>query len=246
MTGAAGFVRALLDPAQSVPAGLLAPGGRPAGRRFDVYRNNVANSLTEALRMAFPAVRRLLGEEYFTALAGVYLRSNPPRSRLMMFYGESFADFIMGFGPLVHLSWLSDVARLEQALRESYHAADAPPIAAERLAGLPPETLLTGRLVLAPALRLLRAKGPAHAIWSANTHGTPPPRTLVPEAVLILRPGFDPEPQVIAQTMAEFLDHCLQGQPVGTAMDRAGPEFDLGACLATLLAGGGLIDIEEN
>jgi hypothetical protein len=246
MTGAAGFVRALLDPSQSVPAGLVAPGGRPAGRRFDVYRNNVANSLTVALRTAFPAVERLLGEEYFTALAGVYLRAHPPRSRLMMLYGESFAAFIAGFAPLSHLPWLADVARLEQALRESYHAADAAPISAERLAGLPPKTLLTGRLVLAPALRLLRAEGPAHAIWSANLRDTPPPRTMRPEAVLILRPGFDPEPQVIPQAMAEFLEQSLQGQLVGLAMDRAGAEFDLGTCLATLLAGGGLVDIEEN
>lgn len=246
MTGAAGFVAALLDPARMVPDGLLAPGGRAAGRRFDIYRNNVATSLAEALRMAFPAIRRLLGEEYFTALAGVYLRAHPPRSRLMMLYGENFADFIESFAPLSHLPWLADVARLEQALRESYHAADAAPVSAERLAGLPPETLLAGRFVLAPALRLLRAKGPAHAIWSANLRDTAPPRAMAPEAVLILRPGFDPEPQVIPQAMAEFLDQVLQGQTVGAAMDVAGVEFDLGACLATLLAGGGLIEIEES
>jgi len=246
MTGAAGFVRALLDPDLPVPSGLLAPGGRPAGRRFDVYRNNVAASLTEALRAGFPAVRRLLGEEYFTAMAGLYLRAHPPRSRLMMLYGDNFAGFVADFPPLAHLPWLADVARMEQALRESYHAADAVPISSERLAGMSPQTLLAGRLLLAPSLRLLRSRWPVHAIWSANLHGTDTPRNMQAESVLVLRPGFDPHPQVIPEAMANFLDHCLRASSVERAVEQAGGDLDLGACLATLLAGGGLVDILED
>ncbi|MFN4170246.1 MAG: putative DNA-binding domain-containing protein [Pseudorhodobacter sp.] len=245
MTGEAGFVRALLDPAQPPPAELRGPGGRPAGRRFDVYRNNVAASLTEALRAAFPAVQRLLGDAYFTALAVPFLRAHPPRSGLMMVYGAAFPDFIAGFPPLAHLPWLADVARLEQLLRESHHAADAVPIARSRLAGLDPAALLAGRIVLAPAVRLLRSDWPVQAIWSANLRGTMPPSDVRAEAVLVLRPGFDAEPQVIPGDMAVFLDHCLRGASVSMALDAAGTEVDLGACLGTLLAGGGLLDIRE-
>ncbi len=42
------FTAAVLDPSASVPATLIGPDGGPAARRFDVYRNNVAVSLTEA------------------------------------------------------------------------------------------------------------------------------------------------------------------------------------------------------
>jgi hypothetical protein len=44
MTGQTGFATALLDPARPAPEGLVNPFGGPAGKRFDVYRNNVAVS----------------------------------------------------------------------------------------------------------------------------------------------------------------------------------------------------------
>ena len=42
MTGQTAFTTALLDHAIPAPAGLTNPFGGPAGKRFDVYRNNVA------------------------------------------------------------------------------------------------------------------------------------------------------------------------------------------------------------
>ena len=74
------FAQALLDPVAEVPAGLVDPLGRPAPKRFSVYRNNVASSLTRALEAAFPTVRKLVGDEFFAAMAVVFLRSHPPTS----------------------------------------------------------------------------------------------------------------------------------------------------------------------
>jgi hypothetical protein len=64
------FRAALFDPAAPVPAGLTGPDGRPAGARFDVYRNNVVAGLTAALETGFPTVRALVGEVFFAAMAG--------------------------------------------------------------------------------------------------------------------------------------------------------------------------------
>ena len=40
---------------------------------------------------------------------------------------------------------------MEQALRESYHAADATPVSADVLAGLSPDAFMAARLRLTPA-----------------------------------------------------------------------------------------------
>ena len=77
------FRTAILDGTAATPEGLRNAKGGPAGRRFDVYRNNVAVSLTEALETGFPVIRKLLGEENFKGLTGIYLRQSPPESPMM-------------------------------------------------------------------------------------------------------------------------------------------------------------------
>ncbi len=58
------FASALLDPNMPVPAGLVGPDREPSEKRFNVYRNNVVVGLVETLRAAFPAVRRIVGDEF--------------------------------------------------------------------------------------------------------------------------------------------------------------------------------------
>ena len=121
----AAFAGALLDPAKAAPTALSSSEGRRQSRRFDVYRNNVTVSLVEALESAFPAVCRLVGAEFFKAAARVYVRQQPPRSPVMLFYGETFPEFLETFEPAAGVPYLGDVARLEWARLKAYHAADA-------------------------------------------------------------------------------------------------------------------------
>ena len=116
------FSKALLEPSQPTPQGVIRPDGKPAGKRFDVYRNNVVVSLIGALGDGYPAVRKTVGEKFFDAVASVYVRSHPPKTPLMIFYGDSFADFLDRFEPAQQIPYLADVARLEWARRRAYHA----------------------------------------------------------------------------------------------------------------------------
>ena len=229
----AAFARALLAPDSLPPAGVVDPVGRPAPQRFAVYRNNVAVGLVRALEQAFPVVRRLVGDEFFAAMALVYLRAHPPRGPVLATYGADFAAFLDGFPPVAALGYLPDVARLEMALRDSYHAADAAPVAVERLTALAPEALMACRLRLAPSLRWLRSGWPVASIWRANTSGGAAP-ALRAEDVVILRPGFDPEPHVLPDGGADALDRLQQGATVAEAMETT----EGGAALLTLLLQG--------
>jgi len=237
------FRAALLNPDLPAPAGVVGPGGTPAGRRFSVYRNNVAVGLTDALRQSFPVIRALVGEDFFTALARDHLRAHPPTSPLMMFYGADMPAFLSAFAPAAHLGYLPDIARLELALRQAYHAADATPVAADRLRGMAPDRLMVARLHFAPAMRLLRSDWPIHAIWMANSRGTPPPAATVGEDVLILRPEFDPEPYLLPAGAAPFIAALQAGRTFGEAFDAA-DAFDLTATLGLLLAGGAITDTD--
>ena len=239
--------RAVLSPEVARPEGLSDGSGQPAGRRFDVYRNNVAVSLTEALETAFPVIRKLVGEANFKLLAGAFLRQHPPSSPLMMFYGAEMPEFLAGFGPTANLGYLPDVARLELALRESYHAADATPMDPAALQALAPEQLMASTVTLAPSLRLVRSQWPIHAIWAFNIAGGPKPEAGA-EDVAVLRPDLDPEPILLPPGGGAFIAGLLAGTSLGAAFETAMSEvqgFDLSQTLAILIGANAITDLGE-
>lgn len=239
------FRAALLDSSAPVPDGLLDARKLPAGARFRVYRNNVAVSLTEAIHQAFPIITKLLGTQNMDGLAGIYLRQHPPSSPRMMFYGETFPEFLADTEQLSHLGYLADIARLELALRQSYHAADSHPIAPQALA-LSPEDLMQARLGFAPAIRLIRSQWPIYAIWLFNSEEGAPKPEPGPQDVLVTRPEYDPAPQLLPPGGYDWITNMQAGQTIGQAFETTNaqtPDFDLGATLALLLQGGALTSV---
>jgi len=130
---AAAFAPPLLDPAREVPTAVAGRNGKPAGRRYDVYRNNVTVSLIETLAAIYPAVQRITGPDFFRAMARFHVRSSPPASPLLFEYGHDFPDFIAGYEHAQDMPWLADVAHIERAWLDAYHAADALTLAPMRL-----------------------------------------------------------------------------------------------------------------
>ncbi|MGB8813769.1 MAG: DNA-binding domain-containing protein [Paracoccaceae bacterium] len=239
------FLEALMDANRVVPEGLVDAQGRPAGKRFSVYRNNVVVGLTGALETGYPVVRRLLGEEFFAAMVGVYLRAHPPLSRMMMLYGDTLPEFLETFQPVAHLPYLPDVARLELRLRQSYHSEDRPALSATVLANLSPAQFLAAKPVLAPAVQLVRSLWPIHAIWRMNTENDAPPPAWHEESVLILRPEFDPAPHLLPSGGGIFVSALLAGATLGSAIDQAGESHDLTTTLSMILRGGGIVGFTE-
>ena len=232
------FREALLDPSLNRPEGLADGKGNAAGRRFDVYRNNVAVSLTEALETAFPVIQKLVGPENFKLLAGAFLRQHPPSSPLMMFYGAEMPDFLANFDPTKTTGYLPDVARLELALRESYHAEDSQPIDPSQLQQLAPDALTATRMVLAPSLKVVRSDWPVFAIWRFNMEAGAPKPEMSAEDVAVMRPDLDPHPVLLPPAGGAFIQALQAGHTFGEAMDIAATEnqdFDLTGLLTILI-----------
>ncbi|SHH57094.1 DNA-binding domain-containing protein [Cognatishimia maritima] len=240
------FRAAMLNVDIAVPAGLVDTHDRPAGSRFDVYRNNVAVSLTEALETGFPVIAKLLGEANFKAIAGVFLRQSPPEAPVMMHYGAAFPQFLREFQPLQHLGYLGDVAEIELALRRSYHAADSQGVPGDALAQIAPEALAGARLSLAPSLEVVRSHWPIYDIWAFNTYqGRPKPEARA-QNVVVLRPEFDPEPHPLPTGGASFIKEIHRGRTLGEAADitsNLAEDLDLGAVLGLLLSKGAITNI---
>ncbi|WP_068111820.1 HvfC/BufC N-terminal domain-containing protein [Tropicimonas marinistellae] len=241
------FRSAILDPTAHVPDGLVDPKGRAAGKRFDVYRNNVIVSLSNALAEAFPAIQKLLGPNNFSILAGHFVRAHPPRSPLIALYGDAMPAFLETFEPVQKLGYLPDVARLELALRQSYHAADSQPVDPALLQQIPPDRLPAARLILAPAMRLVASDWPIAAIWKFNMANGPKP-AMRPETALVTRPEFDPGVEALTPAGGAFVSALAARQTLGDALATASgrdPAFDLMPTLGALIAGGAITAIEE-
>ena len=242
------FAQAILNPDLPVPEGLRNPEGAPAGKRFSVYRNNVAVSLSEALEVTFPVIRKLVGDEFFKAMAGVFLRQHQPDSPVLMFYGAEMPAFLEGFQPVTHLGYLPDVARIELALCRSYHAADTSQLDPTALQTIAPDDLLKINLHLAPSVHLIRSKWPAGSIFHANSSGGAPPKEMHPEGILITRPEFDPQVTILPPGASAFIAALINNAPLGDALKQAtitSGNFDLTETLGLLITAGAIIKISE-
>ena len=238
------FAAALLDPERVAPAGLVGPDGEPSAKRFAVYRNNVVVGLTEALKDAFPAVCRIVGDEFFRAMARLHVLSEPPASPILLDYGAQFPDFIARFEPAATLPYLADVARIERAWTEAYHAREAAPLKASDFAAIDPDRLAEIHLALHPSLRVVRSRLPVLTIWRMNVgDGVPGPVDLDSggEDALIVRPDAEVEVLAMPPGGAEFVA-ALARQLSVTEATRAAlivdSRFDLSGNLAGLIATG--------
>ncbi|PSM18929.1 DNA-binding domain-containing protein [Nitratireductor sp. StC3] len=242
------FAAPLLDPDRPTPPGVAGPGAKAGDVRYNVYRNNVTVSLIDALADTFPAVKRIVGEAFFRDMARLYVRREPPRSPLLFDYGHSFAAFIDGFDHTRPLPWLGDVARIERAWLDAYHAADRAPLAPAKLASVPHDALPALRFEPHPAMRIVRSAYPAVTIFAANRASGPVGKILERdgEDALVTRPALEVFVRRLPPGGAAFLTLLCAGKPLGEAAAKASeaePRFDLGANIAGMMEAGAFADI---
>jgi len=224
-----------------VPPGLDA-------ERFAVYRNNRIVSLIDSLAATFPATQRIVGEEFFRAMARAFANSHPPSSAVLHEYGGRFPDFISAFEPAGELPYLAHVARIEWLWMCAYHAADMDGIACEDLARLGGDGASGARFALHPSLSVLRSAHPAATIWEMNTSGEPGPvADWRGEDVLVARTGMTVNVNRLPGGAAPFVQALMRGETLDTANQIAGAEtagFDPAATLGFLIANGLIVSME--
>ena len=236
------FFEALFDAGRPCPTGLSTWNGSDPAVRFAVYRNNVVASLINALADTYPVIQDLVGEAFFRAMAHVFVCAEPPCSPVLAGYGANFALFLEGFPPAATLPYLADVARLEWARVEVFHAADAEVLPPTTIAGLlaDPSALPERRIGLHPATELLCSRYAIASLWAAHQGlldiaSVDPYQT---ESVLIIRPELEVRVIPVAEGTAVFIGQLLHGATLGSSVAQAQAahaDFDLVATLNLLI-----------
>lgn len=237
------FATALLDPAHAVPDNVTSHTTPQPGKRFAVYRNNVVVSLINALRTKFPATERIVGAEFFAAMAHAFVIAHPPRSKILYTYGDDFGDFIAAFEPAAELTYLADIAHLEAARTRAYHAADAEPLTAIAFQDIDPEHVGSMRVTLHPSLQIVCSCHPVVTIWSMNTGGLPlgPIDDSQTEDALVIRPDLDVVVRTLPPGGAAFLHALARGWRLDEAAMHAAYDderFDHTVNIAGLISSG--------
>jgi Putative DNA-binding domain len=236
------FAHALRDPDLAVPAGVTSHNSDTPRERFAIYRNNVMVGLAGALEARFPATRKIVGEDFFKGAAKLFAATQPPRSPLMLFYGDAFPAFLADFEPAREVPYLADVARLEAARTRAYHAADAIPLTPAALSGVALDTLAASCFTLHASVEIVASDYPIVTIWAMNSGeiALAPITDWRGEDALVSRLGLDVEVRRLPPGAKTFLQNLAAGDPLGAAATAAlagNASFDLAANLAALFAG---------
>lgn len=218
------FAEALFDTekvAQILP--YFAGDAEVSAHRFRYYQGNQRAHWLSALSNAYPVMKLLLGEEFFTGVVNEYGLRFPMQNTDLNHFGDQFAQFLQEYEELAQYPYFADMARLEWALHLAYYAPDAEAVTVQDIAGLTAQELDARQFRLHPASRLLETNWPVDLIWFA--HKTDPVQEFDSAAqvryLLVARPQW--AGQVIALSAAEY--HALRmleaGSHLGDALDAA-------------------------
>ena len=240
----AGLIEREVGPiAQSLADGL-------GTERLVIYRNTILTGLTRALRLAFPAIERLVGGEFFETAADAFIAEQLPRVAFLDQYGREFPDFFSRFPPAASLPYLTDVASLEWAVNCALHAPDETPLELSQLAAVAAEDQYRVSFRAHTSVGLVRSNFPVDDIWRAVL--TRDDRAIValnlaagPVFLLVARGEAGLEVARMEESAWRFVEALCRSEPLFCAINAA-PGLDATNLLAEQIARGRFVAFALN
>ena len=234
------FTDSLKDSEKATPE-MISSHGNNSLDRFNIYRNNVFVSLTEAIASSFPACFALVGENFFNALARAYIDEVMPQSPLIYLYAEKFPDFLQNFTPAKKIPYLADLARLEWEFLKSTHAKDAVPLMIDELQKIEADHMPICCFTMHPSLFIGQSNWQIADLWIKIRHD--PARSIEKieetQFYLIIRPHLQTQIHIISKAMHNFMRKLSKNISFAQASEEtieAYPDFNLGENLAHLFS----------
>lgn len=207
-----------------------------AARCFAIYRGNAVANRERALANAYPVLKRLVGDDFFRALARELWHRSPAAAGDLNGFGEGLDAFLRGFAPVAPYPYMPAMAALEWALHQAHYAPDSQALDGGELARLDPAALGDVRLALRPGCRVLGFGWDVPALWLAHRQAdvTWPADLERPAWCLACRPHWRAAPLPLAAGEHAVLGALGQGRPLGEALEQgalADPDLDPGTAL---------------
>jgi len=224
-------------------------GGELSEGRMRLYQSNVQANFVDSLHSSYPAIWRLVGEDYFRQAAREFQRSVPSRSGDLLHVGRAFPEYLAALHRDDQYRYLGDVARLEWLCQEALLAAEYAPMDVERLRAVAPSAYDGLRFELHPTLRLHHSPYPALRIWEANAVSEAEPEVIDlgggSDCLALLRQRLKLTFHRLSRGEFAFLEAVARGAEFAAAIASAGAyeeEFDAGAALRRFVAAEAIVD----
>lgn len=216
----------ILNGPEHLPAHLFAGGEQAVLRGLRVHANTISHARLVALEDTYPRTRTLIGEAAFNRVSRAFIDGGGAQGRSLSTIGADFPGWLDAPA--------ADVARVEWAWLQSYHAADAPALTLADLAGFDEAALLDLSVRAHPAVQIVvLVSDAAPLIDPAFPAGTPALLATRPEAEVRLFPVGAAE----AQIWGEMKESVALGNLIARLAEL---HSDGGAAIAALIAAGAL------
>lgn len=220
----AGDKDARLDdiPRHILPSPQLSPDAR-----VEIYTRMVAVRFREAMQEDYPAVQRLLGEDFGAAVAA-YCAQHPSTSWALEHLGRHFPQWLQaaldrqrqgqppvwrGDNAPIPAS-IADVATLEWAIVQCHLADRSTPLTAEAFAAVAEADRPYVHIGFAPSMRLLRFAAPVHHLLDDH----PAPASRHAEHVLVFREGLQVQTRTLPAPEAAVMGELLSAHNLHDAI----------------------------
>lgn len=202
------------------------------------HANTISHARLAALEESFPLTRAEMGETPFNALCRDFVETTPAKTSDLAHIGRHFASFLQNSNiPAA----ISDLATIEWAWLESYHAADRSPLMLEAVGAMVEADLLALPVELHPATQLCVLHAPLAASLAHLAEEA------VPSAILVVRPDAEVRLLTIDDRTLRVAQNCLHLTTIGNLLAFAseqGEETDPIGPVLILIGAGALVVME--
>jgi hypothetical protein len=184
--------------------------------RMAVYFNAYRARLIEALQETYEKTWAYLGDEHFANACAAAIAARSPSSWTLRDYGGHLPDVLQGLWEAA--PEVSELARLDWAMRHCFDGPEAQPANAAELAKAAGDRWVDMHIGLHPTLSWLPVRWNVAAIWAAIDQGRPPPPATAldePRWVKIWRRDLRPHYQTVDHVEAQGLALLSSGVSFG-------------------------------